>query len=68
MFMIALSFVESHVLCRVFPFSSSGFRARGNPSFKAGRDVISVMKKPIEVVAGRVLTVTNLPGQLTKFN
>ena len=44
MFLIALCFVESHVLCRLCPLSSCCFRARSNPSFSE-RSVVSVVTK-----------------------
>ena len=53
-----LHFSSLRASCFVVFFHSLRFRARSNPSFKARRGVISVTKKPIAVVAGRVLTVT----------
>lgn len=45
MLLIALFFVESHVLCHLCPLSSCCFRARSSPSFKTERSVISVKTK-----------------------
>ena len=52
MFLIALFFVESHVLCPLCPLcplSSCLFRARSNPRFETERRVISVMEKAIGI-------------------